>query len=60
MLVGPVEKDGYGLILYQCPECGQQAGNLINLYGHPVSDLKRVLEIDCSACGKEIIVEIDS
>lgn len=57
-LIGISEiKEGVGLLAYVCPECNETVAALLPLNGHSISDLKRELEIECSSCGKEIILE---
>ena len=57
-LIGKSEiSEGVGLLAYVCPECEQTVAAMMALDGHSISDLKRELELTCSNCGKEIILE---
>jgi len=56
-LIGKSEKDGIGVLIYQCPECKSTIAGVIPLNGQSISKLKRELEMTCSSCQKEIIVE---
>lgn len=44
-------------LAYECPECKKKTLTLVPLEGRSINDLKSDLEVKCTECGKDIIVE---